>query len=242
MVRRCHRPLAWLLLASYALAACSFETRWQMYQDEKAAWAAGCTSTPRTRTDCTHVGMMRSAHDRWDALLGRVPASDAMWAEQEQLAAELEAEIRAGRATDRTADDLRPWQDRRREIDERYALDIAQQLADREREAEARRQQAIIALAALGLIAQAVAAAAPAPRGYMYQQPTAAPPSRVDPAARRNAEAQWAVRTGGATGGAKDQYIRDALKQRTTETCTYSLNTLGGMMVCVDSQGNVRAR
>jgi hypothetical protein len=72
--------------------------------------------------------------------------------------------------------------------------------------------------------------------------------TRVDPAVRREIEAQWAVRTGGATGGAMNQYIRDALKQRTTELppalvgCTYRLNELHGMMLCVASDGRVVAQ
>jgi hypothetical protein len=70
----------------------------------------------------------------------------------------------------------------------------------------------------------------------------------VDPAVRRDLEAQWAVRTGGATGGAMNQYIRDALKQRTSELppvlfgCTDRLNALHGLMLCMASDGRVVAR
>ena len=209
------RPLAWLLVIATVSASCatsSPETRWQMYQDEKAAWKAGCTSTPRTRTDCTHVGMMRFAHERWDALIGRVPASDALWTRLEELSADFETEIRAGRATD-SPEGIRPWNDRRREIEERYAQDIAQQLADLERDAEARRERVLAALTALGLIAQAVAAAIPARTPspvYVYPAPAPSAPSRV--------------------------------QLPTPETCTYRLNALRGAMLCVDSRGNVHAR
>jgi hypothetical protein len=79
------------------------------------------------------------------------------------------------------------------------------------------------------------------PRVNTYQVPPAAMPSR-DAAIRRQAEADWAVRMGGATGGAKDEYIRNALKQRTPATCTHSLNSLNGQVVCVDGRGIVRAQ
>jgi hypothetical protein len=106
----------------------------------------------------------------------------------------------------------RYWQDRRRATEERYALDVAQQLADQEREAAARRERALIALAVLGLMASqtaAMAAPLPARPGYVYQVPAPAP-SKAD--------------------------------LPTLETCTYRLNALRGAMLCVDSRGNVHAR
>ena len=100
-------------------------------------------------------------------------------------------------------------------------------------------------VAAAGL--NAYAATLPAPI-VVVPPPPRPITTRVDPAVRREIEAQWAVSTGGATGGAMNQYIRDALKQRTTELppalvgCTDRLNALHGMRLCVASDGRVVAR
>jgi hypothetical protein len=227
-------------------ASCSLETRWQRYLDERATFENQCYAIKFQDPRCSGTNYTRHFHERWDDVLGRVPASDAMWAEAEALAREVDAEVqRHADSGKQVPSELRQqWGQRGQEINERYAVEIAQQLADREQEAQARRQQAIIALAALGLIASQVAAVATqaqAPRANTYQVPVAATSSR-DAAIRRQAEADWAVRTGGATGGAKDEYIRNALRQRTAPTCTNSLNALNGRMVCVDSQGTVRAQ
>ena len=166
---------------STACSTGSFGTRWETYQQEKTEWKTGCTQRPPTRQDCAPLASMHLFHERWDAVIGHVPASDALWAELEQLAAQLERDIRAQRDAGAPPPDLQPWNDRRQAIEEGYAQDIARQLADLERDAEMRRERAVAALAALGLVAQAVAAAAPAPASRLYVYPVPAPSSgKVD--------------------------------------------------------------
>lgn len=254
VTRRWYQPITLVTIAAFgtSCATGSLDTTWQTYQRERAQYEQNCAASgvgPHYDTHGTPCHMLYYAqhfHRRWNELIGRVPASDALWTEHEGMAREWGEEFLSHHDKGTPLRPAHEWVDRARATEERYALDIAQQLADREGEAEARRRQAIIALAALGLIASQVSAAITAtsagPRVYRYQIPTPSPASGADGPLRRQAEANWAARTGGATGGAMSQYVKDSLAKPGVETCTYQLNAMRGAMVCVDGRGTVYAR
>lgn len=182
------RPLAWLLIAtvSVSCATASLETRWQTYQRERAQYERSCSagSGPHFSPDGTPCHMLyyvQHFHKRWNELIGKVPASETLWAEHERMAREWAQEFLRHHDEGTPLRPASVWVEWARATEERNALDIAQELADLERDAEMRRERALAALYAVGLIAQGVAATAtaPSPRVYVYQAP-APPPSKVN--------------------------------------------------------------